>query len=147
MCNPRVTTALSALFAIFVLSPAYAQSEPGEGASDFFCQVNPSEKVDLASLVPGVLEKILADRGAHVTEGDPVFTLRSDIEQAEVALAEAKLKAVGQLQRAGSSVDTVVVHDTGETALHVATGRTWRRWQRCWQRARMSACELRARCV
>jgi RND family efflux transporter MFP subunit len=98
MLNPRFL-ALSMLLAGISLSQALAEPEGSEpSGSDFFCQVNPSEKVELASLVPGVLDKILADRGAHVTEGQPVLTLRSDLEQAEVALAEAKVKAVGQLQ-------------------------------------------------
>ncbi len=70
----------------------------GPSANGYLCQVMPSEKVELASPISGVLEKILADRGDRVSEGQVVASLRSDVERAEVELAEAKANSTAQIK-------------------------------------------------
>lgn len=56
----------------------------------FLCQVNPSARIDLATQVPGVIEKILVDRGDKVEAGQPVAQLRADLERVQLQLAEAR---------------------------------------------------------
>ncbi len=57
------------------------------------CQVFPSAKAEIASPVPGVLGQVLVERGDHVTAGQPVAKLRSEMEEAQVALAQTKANA------------------------------------------------------
>jgi RND family efflux transporter MFP subunit len=76
------------LLALLVSGSALA-SEP-----EHFCQVVASERVDLVSSVPGVIEKILADRGDRVEAGQPVAQLRADVERAQFEIV--KLRAANK---------------------------------------------------
>lgn len=80
---------------ICVLGPM-ALALPARAAvlPDAPCQVNASERSEVAALVPGVLSEVLVDRGAHVTKGQVLARLHSEVEQAQ--LRSALLRAADQ---------------------------------------------------
>jgi RND family efflux transporter MFP subunit len=55
---------------------------------------------DVGSPVIGVIEHTLAERGDRVKAGQPLATLRADVERESVAVALSKAQAVGELQAA-----------------------------------------------
>lgn len=54
------------------------------------CLIEPDTVVNLSSEVPGVIDRILVERGDHVKKGQVLFRLKSTIEQSAVELAIAK---------------------------------------------------------
>ena len=57
---------------------------------DYLCQVMASERIDLASQVPGVIDKIMVERGDKVVAGQVVARLRADVERVAFELAQAR---------------------------------------------------------
>ena len=55
------------------------------------CLLEPNEEVKLSSQIPGILDKILVERGDTVRRGQIVARLKSGVEKAAVALAQAKV--------------------------------------------------------
>ncbi len=55
------------------------------------CLLEPNEEVKLSSQIPGILDKILVERGDLVRRGQIVARLKSGVEKAAVALAQAKV--------------------------------------------------------
>lgn len=84
------------LFGTLPLLPAAHAALPEE--PDFLCQVTPSQKIELASQVPGVLKQVLVNRGDKVTAGEPVAQLRDELERVEVELARAKASDTASLR-------------------------------------------------
>lgn len=64
------------------------------------CLIEPFRVSEVGSPVIGVVEAILVERGDLVTVGQPLATLRSDVERQSVAVALSKAQAVGELQAA-----------------------------------------------
>ena len=54
------------------------------------CIVSPHKIVDLSSAVPGVISHVHKTRSEYVEQGEVVAQLASDVEQAAVALAQAR---------------------------------------------------------
>ena len=68
------------------------EADPAAGVLDGLrCLLEPSLTLDLASQEPGIVERVLVDRGDHVAAGQAVILLKSDVERAAVDLARAKL--------------------------------------------------------
>lgn len=94
MLSARVLGAVLALGLVQAVSgQALAQ-----GANAYPCQIFPSAKAEVASPVAGVLAEVLVDRGAHVVKGQPLARLRAEMEEAQVALAQARAGADAQLR-------------------------------------------------
>ncbi|MCC2673802.1 MAG: efflux transporter periplasmic adaptor subunit [Ramlibacter sp.] len=64
------------------------------------CLIEPHRVSEVGSPVIGVIESTLVERGERVTAGQPLATLRSDVERQSVAVALSKAQAVGELQAA-----------------------------------------------
>ena len=56
------------------------------------CLLVPSEEIDLANEVPGVIRRINVDRGDYVKRGEVLLSLEQSLEVAEVELAQAKVE-------------------------------------------------------
>lgn len=56
------------------------------------CVVEPRLVTEVGSPVDGVIEKVLVDRGDLVSAGQVVAKLRSGVEEAEIAVKEAKVE-------------------------------------------------------
>jgi cobalt-zinc-cadmium efflux system membrane fusion protein len=64
------------------------------------CLILPEQVVEVGSPVVGVLEHLDVDRGSMVKKGQVVARLGSDVERANVQLAQQRLAADGDLQGA-----------------------------------------------
>ncbi|NML45813.1 efflux RND transporter periplasmic adaptor subunit [Ramlibacter sp. G-1-2-2] len=71
-----------------------------QAAQPLGCLIEPYRVSEVGSPVIGVIETTLAERGARVTAGQPLATLRADVERSSVAVAASKAQAVGELQAA-----------------------------------------------
>ncbi len=80
------------LAAVLVAGPTLAATP------DFPCQVFPTAKAELSSPVPGVLAEVLVDRGSVVKKGQIVARLRAELEEAQVALAQARASGDAQVR-------------------------------------------------
>ncbi len=89
---------------IFVCGIASAHAQVAVPTDDFICQVRPSERVDVASPVAGVIESLFADRGDRVKKGQPLVALRADTERADVALAQVRADSIAQVKSKEASL-------------------------------------------
>lgn len=61
---------------------------PDEG--QLSCLVEPNDTSDVSSKVPGIVDRIMVERGDIVRKGMPLFTLEASVEAAAVELAKAQ---------------------------------------------------------
>jgi cobalt-zinc-cadmium efflux system membrane fusion protein len=69
------------------------------------CLIEPFRVADVGSPVIGVIETLHAERGDRVVRGQPLATLRADVERASVSVATARAQAVGELQAAQANAE------------------------------------------
>lgn len=69
------------------------------------CVINPYQVVDLASSVPGVLEKIYVDKSDFIERGEVAATLESAVERSSVVLAEARAAIQSEVQVSAVNLD------------------------------------------
>ncbi len=74
-------------------------------AASFDCLIEPTQIVELASPVTGLLDRVLVKRGDRVSRNQLVATLESRAEQAAVDLADFKAKQVGPTRAAESKIE------------------------------------------
>jgi len=105
----RVATFCFWLVSLVITQGALAQEAkpPLDEASGFDCVITPSERVQIGSPVPGVLEAVLVERSDRVADGQIVAVLDSALERAnlELAAAKAKLETEVRLRRATLGFD------------------------------------------
>jgi multidrug efflux pump subunit AcrA (membrane-fusion protein) len=84
-----VVTAIAAFLVLRIgSSPAQEIGPDGE----LTCLIQPHLVVKLGSPVEGVLAEVTVDRGDFVKQGDVVARLESGVEEASLALAEARAR-------------------------------------------------------
>ena len=66
-------------------------------AQQLDCMIQPSQLVQMGSPAPGVIERILVDRGELVKQGQPVVLLNASVERANLALARQRAEQAGEL--------------------------------------------------
>jgi len=54
--------------------------------------IEPSEMVEVSSQIPGVIDQVLVERGDLVEKGQVVARLKSAVEEAAIALAQARVE-------------------------------------------------------
>ena len=84
--NVKVTLALTMIALGVIGSILPAHPEPQE----FDCLLEPRLRIKLATPVAGVLKNVPVDRGAVIHKGEVLAQLESGVEQASLALAQAK---------------------------------------------------------
>lgn len=84
----RKNVGLILLAGLLVSSPVAAQ----ESCRELDGLIEPSERVELSSQVPGVLVEVLVDRGDPVSKGQVLARLNSTVEATTIELARAKLE-------------------------------------------------------
>lgn len=67
------------------------------------CLIEPHRVAEVGSPVIGVIEAIHVERGDQVARGQPLATLRADVERMSVAVALTRAAAVGELNAAAAS--------------------------------------------
>jgi RND family efflux transporter MFP subunit len=58
--------------------------------------IEAKETIDIGSQTPGIVEKILVERGDYVKKGQLLVRLQSSVEQAEVALKKARVDFIAR---------------------------------------------------
>lgn len=69
------------------------------------CLIEPFRISDVGSPVIGVIESTLVERGDLVRAGQPLATLRADVERQSVAVAASKAQAIGEVRAAEATVE------------------------------------------
>ena len=69
------------------------------------CLIEPFRTSDVGSPVIGVIESTLVERGDLVRAGQPLATLRADVERQSVSVAVSKAQAIGELRAAEATVE------------------------------------------
>jgi len=90
---------LTALVATLTTSLAFANQQD----TDLDCMIQPHEIVMVGSPAPGVIDRILADRGDIVEAGSPIVELSSVVERAAVAVARERAAQVSDTTIARSA--------------------------------------------
>ncbi|MFM9882759.1 MAG: efflux RND transporter periplasmic adaptor subunit [Burkholderiales bacterium] len=67
------------------------------------CMIQPMDIVQIGSPTVGVIERLLAERGDLVNQGQVVAQLQADVERASLALARERAAQAGELAAARSS--------------------------------------------
>lgn len=74
-------------------------------AGTFDCLIEPTQVVDLASPVTGLIDRILVKRGDRVAKGQTVALIESRAEQAAAALARFKSEQMGPIRMAENKIE------------------------------------------
>lgn len=87
--NRGYLTAFATL-AVFILAGGEEAAAKETRLKTLGCLLSPSERVEVSSAVPGVIERINVKRGSEVYRGEILFQLKASVEKASVELARAK---------------------------------------------------------
>jgi len=87
--NNKFGKLLTAVLLAWLLVPAPVMGNPPEELDGL---LEPNEKVAVSSQVPGILDEVLVERGDTVQPGQVLARLKSGVEKASVALAEARVE-------------------------------------------------------
>lgn len=96
-------TTLTLLAAASLTCAAWAQSGPPARGLD--CMIQPHQIVQIGSAAPGVIERILVDRGDLVKPGQPLVQLQAGVERAALAVARERALQQGEMTVATGSAD------------------------------------------
>ncbi len=96
MFKIRLTGALVFISSLFLSVHTLAANEYGSAVDSsadevLDCLLEPNEEIKLSSQIPGIIDKIQVERGDKVRRGQVVAQLKSGVERAAVALAQAKV--------------------------------------------------------
>lgn len=87
--------------AAFLLA-ALARAGP---AQPLGCLIEPFSVSELGSPVVGVIEQVLVERGDRVRAGQPLATLRADVERMSVNVAQGRAQGLGELRAAEANAE------------------------------------------
>lgn len=87
MVKKSVSISLSYVVCALLMVPTGAQAN----TQAVSCLVEPSKSAVLSSGVPGLLESVDVQRGEEVQQGQVLFSLNRDVEQASLALESARI--------------------------------------------------------
>jgi RND family efflux transporter MFP subunit len=69
------------------------------------CLIEPFRSAEVGSPVIGVIESIHVERGDRVAKGQPLASLRADVERASVGVASSKALAMGEINGAAANAE------------------------------------------
>jgi len=99
------TVASSARYGRALLLASLALGIPAAHAASYDCLIEPTQTVELASPVTGMLDQVFVKRGDRVTKGQVVATLESRAERAAAELARFKSEQKGPVRVAESKIE------------------------------------------
>jgi RND family efflux transporter MFP subunit len=82
-------------------APPQAQVQP----QPLGCLIEPHSVSDVGSPVVGVIETVHVERGDRVRAGQPLATLRADVERVSVTVAQGRALGQGELRAAEANAD------------------------------------------
>ena len=105
MTKVRTVSGAVALTAVAIaLIAAFARdvaAQPMPAGLD--CMIQPHQVVQVGSPAPGVIEKVLVDRGDIVSKGQPIVQFQANVERAALAVARERAAHKGEATVATSS--------------------------------------------
>jgi RND family efflux transporter MFP subunit len=69
------------------------------------CLIEPKSVSDVGSPVVGVIETLHVERGDRVVAGQPLATLRADVERMSVTVAQGRAQGLGELRAAEANAE------------------------------------------
>ena len=97
---PLLAIALAPAVAAQAATP-HAQAQP----QPLGCLIEPHSVSDVGSPVVGVIETIHVERGDRVRAGQPLATLRADVERMSVTIAQGRAQGQGELRAAEANAE------------------------------------------
>ncbi len=85
----RLFEALIGFVLVSLLLPASALANPPRALRGL---LEPNEKVSISSQVPGIIQRVLVERGDKVKKGQVLVRLKSGLEKATVAVAQTRVE-------------------------------------------------------
>lgn len=68
------------------------------------CLILPKQETHLGTPITGVIERVLVDRGDRVKQGDILVQMHAEVEQAELAVTQARAEVVAAINAAEANV-------------------------------------------
>ncbi len=84
-------------------APAVASTPTDRTGLD--CMIQPHQVIQVGSAVPGVIDKVLVDRGEIVNQGQVLVQLQANVERAALAVARERSLQEGEMKVAAGSAD------------------------------------------
>ena len=105
LANAHHASAAVALSAIvFALFVAFARDAAAQSAATGLdCMIQPHQVVQVGSPAPGVIDKVLVDRGDIVAKGQAIVQFQATVERAALAVARERAAHKGEATVATSS--------------------------------------------
>ena len=100
----QLALALGAVCGTFAASAAFA-APPSAAAKPMGCLIEPDRVADVGSQVVGLVERLHVERGQVVSAGQPLLTLRADVERANAAAAETRSRIDADILATNASLD------------------------------------------
>ena len=91
-----------------LLAGAAAAAPPSalpSAARPFGCLIEPDRVADVGSQVVGLVEKLAVERGDRVTAGQPLLTLRAEVERANAGVADTRARVDADMLAAQASME------------------------------------------
>jgi RND family efflux transporter MFP subunit len=97
-------TSLTVL-ATLLAAPCVLAQQTAAPARGLDCMIQPHQIVQIGSAAPGVIEKILVDRGDLVKPGQVLVQLQAGVERAQLAVARERALQQGEMTVAAGSAE------------------------------------------
>jgi RND family efflux transporter MFP subunit len=91
--------------ALLPLPFVLASATHAAGLQPLGCLIEPFSVSDLGSPVVGVIDQVHVERGDRVRAGQPLATLRADVERQSVNVAEGRAQGLGELKAAEANAE------------------------------------------
>ena len=101
----RIGPSLPAIALVAAITAQAAPPQPQVQSQPLGCLIEPHSVSDVGSPVVGVIEAIHVERGDRVQAGQPVATLRADVERVSVTVAQGRAQAQGELRAAEANAE------------------------------------------
>lgn len=101
----KTTTALPCIAALLAAPCALGQTANAPAARGLDCMIQPHQIVQVGSPAPGVIDKILVDRGDLVKLGQALVQLQAGVERAALAVARERALQQGEMTVATGSAE------------------------------------------
>lgn len=90
---------------LLALAMPLAQAAPGGAPVPLGCLIEPFSVSDVGSPVVGVIERVHVERGDRVVAGQPLASLRADVEKMSVSVAHGRAEGQGELRAAEANAE------------------------------------------
>jgi RND family efflux transporter MFP subunit len=100
--NTPIALAIALPFAFAAAAQAQTASAAPRGLD---CMIQPHQIVQIGSAAPGVIERVLVERGDIVSKGQVLVQLQAGVERAALAVARERALQAGEMKVASGSAE------------------------------------------